>query len=627
LQAEADKAAGLAERQRQVVSAATQDNVIASNVAAFVKADAVTVTDRLSADIAEIDDWIKRATSQKVGRKGSDAQIGATMELSDRLKEVRTILKNSNDPQVQWLAAQEAQAAASDAAAIKLWQQGDELTSLRDQFRQGMDVLGNPDLQDMLTTQTRDGWNTLVKNTGDDMQINAWYDEAIQKMDRFTDPRTKGPAWRAAKRVLDGYAKALNWWKGWALASPGFVVRNIYGGMFNMYLDDVSIPTASRFWNFLKKTEKLGDDGAEAWALKKGYTRQQVDNLLAARKIAAASGWGQTQQEFTHALGGKAGRFNPVSANNAFVKTFRHAGEEGESFLRGGHAYAVLESGGTYQDALDRVQKFHFNYRDISEFDRNAKMVIPFWTFWSRNLGLQAQVFAKRPSKITRSYYNAKRNIEDSGNTDFGVPIPTYITGAMNGIATPFGSADGRGQAFLTPDLPSVRYPDQISQLGDNPLNEIIQNLGPAFKTPIQSITNKNAFLGREFNNSLTTYDSTGEVPRLAPSWAQIPGVRDALAALPGTELIDDQLLMQDNVEAALNDINPALGRLARAFPNTERGKETFDQWLAGYMAVPVRWNDPGSQAGAQAALNKQAQDRANAVQERIRLENLVSNG
>jgi hypothetical protein len=44
-------------------------------------------------------------------------------------------------------------------------------------------------------------------------------------------------------------------------------------------------------------------------------------------------------------------------------------------------------------------------------------------------------------------------------------------------------------------------------------------------------------------------------------------------------------------------------------------------------MGVPVRWNDPGSQSGAQAAMDREAQAKADAVIKRLKLQELVSNG
>jgi hypothetical protein len=397
--------------------------------------------------------------------------------------------------------------------------------------------------------------------------------------------------------------------------------------MFGMYLDDALNPKlGARFSRYMTKLQK-DPEAARAWALKT-FGPEQAERLDTAYKVAAASGWGITSQEMTTSLAGsKIKWLNPLSADNPLAYGIRHASSEVEAFLRGGHALAVLERGGTFEDALQRVQKFHFNYRDISDFDRAAKQAMPFWTFWSRNIGLQAQVYARRPDKINRSYINMKRNIEESAPEDEGDAVPWYLTNDMMGILTPFGSAAGRGRAYLTPDIPSARFPGQMAQMGDDPLREVMSNLGPGLKIPAQLLANKDMFTGRDYRNSLTTRDDSGVIPRLAPSPMQLPGVRNVLDMLPGTELIDNQLLMQDNTQAAIEGVNPSIGRLARLFPNNQRQEETYRQYWLNWFGAPVRWNDPGSQAGALASQDQQAQKAADAVQKRIELERLVSGG
>jgi hypothetical protein len=478
-QQEADKAAEVVARQRDAVVNAKDDYDVAANTSAWVGATQQDVVDSASDLIARLDEWksLNANMSMKSGRKGSAERVAFNDVLRSRLDEIRAMIPNTTDPSMQAVLKAEARELAADAKAFLADAAAGELKSLRSQFNQGVDVLSNPLLRDMIDMTTRDGMRVLKRQVGDDLQINAWYDDMISTMDRFTDPRTRGPAWRGAKRAIDAYAKGLNWWKGWALATPGFVVRNFETGLFAMYLDDVSPIAATRFWRFLKNTENMADDQALNFAVGK-YGKQQANNLMEARKIAAASGWGQTQGEFAQTLARGATNKNPLSVAGPIAGNIRKASSEVESFLRGGHAFAVLEKGGTYTDALERVQKFHFNYRDISTFDRNAKMAMPFYTFWSRNLGLQAQVFAKKPSKISRSFYNAKRNMEDGTDNDWDLPIPKYLSGAMAGIPLPFSLPGGQGQTFVTPDIPSFQFKDQVESLANNPFKRTCFQLG-----------------------------------------------------------------------------------------------------------------------------------------------------
>jgi len=139
-------------------------------------------------------------------------------------------------------------------------------------------------------------------------------------------------------------------------------------------------------------------------------------------------------------------------------------------------------------------------------------------------------------------------------------------------------------------------------------------------------MTNKNIFQDRPYNNSLETFTDEGPAPRYAPGLFQAPGVRDVLGMLPGTDIIDGKLLMQDNVEGALMDANPMLSRAGRlpGVQQTQRQRDTNRQFWLNFWGAGVRWNDPGSQRGADAAAARAGQEAAEKVQSRIRLERLV---
>jgi hypothetical protein len=604
---------------------AQSDIKAAETTASWLSADVNRVADRVEAELAEFTDWENRlAKTRKAGKPTLDSNKALRDSQRELMTDVRNMLRTSTDPQIQDALKLEAQALTHDMAAMR---SGMASGRLRDEFTAGVDLLDNPRFQKYIVEQTQTGFERLARNLGPDEQIQSWYKETMERHRQFLDPATRGPAFRALAKGMRGYQKVMNWWKGWALASPGFAFRNWYSGMFGMYLDDALNPKlGARFSRYMTKLQK-DPEAARAWALKT-FGPEQAERLDTAYKVAAASGWGITSQEMSTSLVGSTVKLNPFSADNPLAFGVRHASSEVEAFLRGGHALAVLERGGSFEDALQRVQKFHFNYRDISDFDRAAKQAMPFWTFWSRNIGLQAQVYARRPDKINRSYINMKRNIEESADPDEGDAVPWYLTNDMMGILTPFGSAAGRGRAYFTPDVPSARFPGQMAQMGDDPLREIMSNLGPGLKIPAQLLANKDMFTGREYRNELTTRDDEGIIPRLAPSPMQLPGVRNVLdQVLPGTELIDNQLLMQDNVQAAVEGINPAIGRLARLVPNNQRQEETYRQYWLNWFGAPVRWNDPGSQAGALASQDQKAQAAADAVQKRIELERLVSGG
>jgi hypothetical protein len=285
--------------------------------------------------------------------------------------------------------------------------------------------------------------------------------------------------------------------------------------------------------------------------------------------------------------------------------------------------------GGDYAEALARVEKFHFNYNDLGKFDEAAKLVSPFWTFFSRNMALQMQVYAKQPNKITRSYYNYKRNIEDGLGFDEDTEFTPWHMGkgGMNGIRTGLSifGAD-KGPLSLTPDIPSVRFPGQMANLADSNGLDLAGQLPPWLKIPVQGFTNTDQFLGNQYKNSLEEFDADkGMVARSAPGPIDQPGIRNILNLLPGTEIVDDKLFMQDNTEAQLMQTHPYLQRLVGMSGDGSRNPASGTNSVASFLGGLGRFNSPQSQEGARYFENNIEPDAARVVQDEIRLRNLVS--
>src|SRR4030095_5905598 len=60
--------------------------------------------------------------------------------------------------------------------------------------------------------------------------------------------------------------------------------------------------------------------------------------------------------------------------------------------------------------ALARVKMIHFDYSEANRFDAKMRLMIPFWTFMSRNLPLQVQQMVLNP-KMYQEWRNLRRNL------------------------------------------------------------------------------------------------------------------------------------------------------------------------------------------------------------------------
>ena len=288
---------------------------------------------------------------------------------------------------------------------------------------------------------------------------------------------------------------------------------------------------------------------------------------------------------------------NPLKQTFVPLRVAAKGNETFEHSVRGAHAFNVIQRGGSPESALDVVEKWQFNYRDLTktdEFMRNT--LVPFWTFWSKNMALQAEVWAKHPDRLNRTYFNAMRNI---GYGDSDVDQPDYYS--KDFALRLSGDAAGKVK-YLFPDLPSFQFISDMDSLtsGEAP-NKILSQMGPWIKSPVEMFTGENLFTGYPYANSFSQKDSVGNnIGRKAPVWAEIPGVEQLLT---GTGLAarggrSGDLLMKDKVEAQVENLLPPFSQLDRLFPTRESDASKADQnrwaWLTG---LSFRENTPEMRA------------------------------
>ncbi len=628
--------AAIKKQQEDFVNPRWDEVEAASQTMAWATADANQLNSRISMAIGRIDDWLEE--TKNLPKRGSNDGIREyASQVGDQMRVLKQLLKENPDTStLNDVLRLEAQAVEADMTAILATRTGRAIEravadptdeSLKNLLQGQIGVLKNVDFQKMIREQTKQGWERLAREGGDDVQINKFYSEAISTLDEKLD-------FGDLNKWMDKYLGAQNWWKGQALASPGFLVRNGMGGLFNMYLDDIPVHYAKRYRQYEKVLLDGGQDAAQQWATKK-FNSTVARNLDEATRVAAATGDGQAASEAAgKILGAPNKKLNLLSSQHFLPAWSRKKSSHIESGLRGGHAYGVLEQGGDYAEALSRVEKFHFNYQNLGKGDEVARLVSPFWTFFSRNLALQMQVYAKKPQKLTRSYYNTKRNIEEGFGFDEDTEFtPWYMgKGLMQGIRTglsPFG--EEMGPLSLTPDIPSVRFPGQIAEMADGLATDragtIVGQLGPQVKLPYEALANKSTFTGNDYKNSLTEWTEDGMRGRSAPGFLDQPGLRNVLDLLPGTEIIDDKLYMQDNTEAAILGANPYVARLLGMSGDTSNNPASGLNAKAGFLGGLGRFNSPSAQEGAQYFEQKMVDDEYRKQLEAIALERLVRNG
>ena len=594
----ADAEAGVRKARDKIMSG-TKEWETASTQAAWQRVDTTTQMSALHNSLDKLADIQKMA---------DDIGEGTAREIRDN---TGIILKSMEDA---GLTAEAAAARDVLSGVAKYDMDAWKFRQSANQARSNMlNAMKDQSYQEYMTDFLEDGMRAI----NDKVAVPEWFDEAYRKI-----PRTQREWNVAAQTVIDGYDAFMNVWKGFATTSPGFMFRNLYGGLFGMYLDGVDMRNARRYWKFIRNYQDKGLEGAVDWARSAGrYSDREIAAMEESIRVASASGWGLNPQEIQSELVGSGATWKPWKTDFAPTRAVRGGSTHIEAYMRGAHAYDHLLKGADPETALRQVEKFHFNYRDISEFDQGAKKVIPFWTFYSRNMALQAEVWARFPHKLNRSYFNLKNNLELSSDPD--QVVPGYYD-ELGAIRTPWGERDG-GTTYLTPDLPSLRFRTDVASLtgtggdGFDPVR-LLSDASPAVKIPIEGLTDKRLFTDVPFKNRLYDYDENGdpvarranpllngELPTgIIPGMdnTRIPGVSDAVAGasygamkLAGqgdkVDYVNGELLMTDKGEAMLEDIAPLLGRVSRLAPNNPKYEQRQTQSALSFLGAPVRKNTP----------------------------------
>lgn len=421
------------------------------------------------------------------------------------------------------------------------------------------------------------------------------------------------------QRARDGIKSFMNWWKGWAVGSPGFVSRNIQGGVSNMIIGDGVSPTSIKIFLDAYRFYARGNVGGETWqqraaaslknnrtvrkeAAIRGVDAEQFAMELVngpieeSIRVAAATGWGQAATEVRGVGATKARSWSPARADNRFTGSVRAMASHSEAVMRGSHAFDVMRKGGDFDTAVARVTKWHFNYQDIGGIDRAMKGIIPFWSFYSRNLPLQAQLWTQAPQRVNRTYANAVRNFSDVDENGQLEPRPQWIREAGM-IQT--GLRVGGQRVNVGLDLPMLRLQQDIQQ--GMPPWRLLNDAYPWFKLPVEEMVGKSLFYNADFRDEYTEkfVGKSGEMqirPREAPIFFNNPVLRPLLDLLPGFKDIDGTLAVTDRMENRYRQL-PPLQRASSLGGMTDRERDKLLPRLVSFTSgVQFRPNDPRQQ-------------------------------
>lgn len=424
---------------------------------------------------------------------------------------------------------------------------------------------------------------------------------------------------QAVERGLDLFDRALDFTKtSWTSPWPAFNVRNFLAGQWTNA--DAGLWASPREANLLASGQTVPGLAArlpQLGATDEAATRKFLD-LAYAHRVAGGGSAGDylfaaanPTSDFMSQMPGQAKSLKDIG--NLYLDPFR-AGKEKSPFARDpkypiqknplgewglnpdfgpfaagreatrkvedvnrlGAFLSGMEQGMTPEEAARQATAAHFNYGDMTGFEREVmRRLVPFWGWTRSNLPRQIESLVQRPSGLTGRAVRLAPELQDPQETF----TPDYLG---RGLAIPVGSEKEGTTRFLTnlglpfEDLGMIRG-------GPNWLQEtalgLLGQTNPLIKGPLEYATGKQFYSGRDLED---LHSRTG-APVLEQAIMNSPLARAAstLGTLTDTRKWQDPLALFTNLLTGvrLSDVDTVKHREIAA-------KEAINQLLAGEEGV-----------------------------------------
>ena len=373
-------------------------------------------------------------------------------------------------------------------------------TEYTDIVKKGFEVL-NDSYTDPITGK-------FIQGTAPSIAVKEELADLLRNAERLGDPAFAA----RARQIVKDYTRFS---KAYLVARPGFHARNAYSNVFQLIAagaNPANLLTGNKLLNRINKGLKNGFTPRQvATALVDSGTiklddifgpnrRAIIDALENTINYSGNTGFGQfgeiaaevgTQNRGLLQVG--APRNKASQAVGQLLVWNRKAGEFIENYSRFGLMWDGIAKGLSPQEAAARSNKYLVDYADLSNVDKVAKQIIPFWTFMSRNTPLQLELMWTNP-RAYALYNSAKRQIEGESEEEGGLVIPGYEKDRGVFATTEEGFGKFLPGNVIRPGLP---FPGG----GDNVIKEIIENpkgflskTNSLFRAPLEAAFGRKLF-------------------------------------------------------------------------------------------------------------------------------------
>jgi hypothetical protein len=401
-------------------------------------------------------------------------------------------------------------------------------------------------------------------------------------------------------------AASRDLFKTYAITSVGFVVRNSYSSMFMNAVAGVDGMTAV---NGVKAMNALNKYGAVKWLDELGIMdpvlRGQYEQAL---KAAIATG---LQGSFTDlrepVLAGTLGervinllnktgldstslgtRMQPAAENaadfvrrqgfstNSYTRGVRRANTRVEAAVRFPMALDTILKNGSYDDAVARVTRYHFDYSDLSKLDEVALQFVPFWIWTTRNIPNQITNQFMRPNA-----YNIFEKVQQTLPVDSEQILPEWQESRE---PLGFGRFNvpllGEGYYTSQPDMPQQRLQEGLRSILDP--RRLIGQAYPFVKLPVEYFAKKQ--LGID----------VGPFPERTPARGLELAAVNVLESIGFDPIYDKEgnKTIAGFTQYALGNAIPLISRIQRLSGGSLGGKENYatrtgQSWL-NELGIPI---------------------------------------
>lgn len=299
--------------------------------------------------------------------------------------------------------------------------------------------------------------------------------------------------------------KLLATWKlGVTSVNPGYRIRNTLSDLWNMYIAGVPTPQILRYGRKAaalqvragRAGQKLISEGPQA------LTRNEIKALERMAEMynhGVLSGLFQGDVQVVSEMmrsGRKTTDYinkNPLSVGKFAIRAAQGFNRHAENWGRVTHyLYRRDYQRGSASFAANWVKKAHFDYEELTPFERDKlKMIFPFYTWTRKNIPYQLTQMVSRPGK----YATFPKVVRASNELATGAPytegqqenlMPSWMRDQYAFRVPGFGDAGYMVPQIGLADLSKVEHPKQLLNL-----------INPALKIPYELGTGKSTLTGQ----------------------------------------------------------------------------------------------------------------------------------